>query len=213
MKKDVRHVREDYRKHELTEDQTPANPLLLFHQWFEEVEQSGIPDYNACALGTSENGQPHVRIVLLKELDAGGFVFYTNYTSHKGREMEANPRVALTFFWQMLERQVRVEGKVEKVESSLSDAYFAVRPRESQLGAWASPQSHILQSREELEERLREVTARFEGKEVPRPAHWGGYRVVPECLEFWQGRSSRLHDRLVYHRMSDGNWSRQRLAP
>lgn len=189
------------------------DPFVLFHSWINEAEASGIPDFNAFVLSTTSNNQPHSRIVLLKELDERGFVFYSNYQSQKAKEMEDNHLVALNFWFREHERQVRVEGRVEQVDAATSDAYFATRPRGSQVGAWASPQSKPLQGREELEALAQQAEVRFEGQEtVTRPPHWGGYRVVPHRIEFWQGRSSRLHDRLLFV-FENGSWSRKRLAP
>src|SRR5687768_17223500 len=158
-------------------------------------------------------GVPSARVVLLKGLDRGGFVFFTNYKSRKGLELEVNPRAALCFYWQALERQVRVEGAVERVSRTASEEYFRTRPVEAQLGAWVSEQSHEIPSRAELDRRISQYTARFAGGPVPTPEHWGGYRVVPSRVEFWQGRPSRLHDRLVYERTEAGGWTIRRLAP
>lgn len=210
---DLAALRESYTRAGLTEAEAGPDPFALFTRWFEEAVTARVPEPNAMTLATvGEDGQPAARIVLLKELDAEGFVFYTNYESRKGRDLAARPRAALVFWWVALERQVRVEGTVERVPAAVSDAYFAARPRDSQLGAWASEQSRRVESRETLAARLTELEAQFEGQEVPRPPHWGGYRVVPTLLEFWQGRPSRLHDRIVYTR-EDEAWSRERLAP
>jgi pyridoxamine 5'-phosphate oxidase len=194
---------------------SPADPYAMFAAWFAEAEGGGAPAVNAMTLATAdEHGRPSARIVLLKEVDARGFVFYTNYDSRKGRELDATKRAALLFYWIGLERQVRVEGTVERVDAATSDAYFATRPRGSRIGAIASPQSQPLASREALEARVAELTAELGEAEPPRPAWWGGYRVVPELIEFWQGQPSRLHDRVVYTAAADGaGWTRSRLAP
>jgi pyridoxamine 5'-phosphate oxidase len=159
------------------------------------------------------DGKPYARIVLLKDYDERGFVFYTNYESHKGQQLVQNPWGAIAFWWTQLERQVRIEGRVEKVSELESDEYFQSRPKGSQLGAWASNQSQVIDSREVLERRLEQLKEEYENKQVPRPPHWGGFRVIPDEIEFWQGRPSRLHDRLLYRRSEDGTWKIQRLAP
>ncbi|WP_454252765.1 pyridoxamine 5'-phosphate oxidase [Pseudomonas sp. Marseille-Q7302] len=208
-------MRRDYTRDGLTEAQAPANPYALFGQWFEEAVRTEQPpvEANACWLATVDGeGQPHCRVLLLKGVDAQGFVFYTNYDSAKGQQLAAQPRAAMTFFWPALERQVRIEGLVEQVSAEESDAYYRVRPLGSRLGAWASPQSQVIANRYELEQRLTEVQQRFVDGEPSRPPFWGGYRLKPQRIEFWQGRSSRLHDRLDYQRTEDG-WQRQRLAP
>ncbi len=208
-------MRRDYTRDGLTEAQAPADPYALFGQWFEEAVRTEQPpvEANACWLATVDGeGQPHCRVLLLKGVDAQGFVFYTNYDSAKGQQLAAQPRAAMTFFWPALERQVRIEGLVEQVSAEESDAYYRVRPLGSRLGAWASPQSQIIANRYELEQRLTEVQQRFVDGEPSRPPFWGGYRLKPQRIEFWQGRSSRLHDRLDYQRTEDG-WQRQRLAP
>ncbi|MDR6232752.1 pyridoxamine 5'-phosphate oxidase [Pseudomonas oryzihabitans] len=208
-------MRRDYTRDGLTEAQAPADPYALFGQWFEEAVRTEQPpvEANACWLATVDaEGQPHCRVLLLKGVDAQGFVFYTNYDSAKGQQMAAQPRAAMTFFWPALERQVRIEGTVEQVSSEESDAYYRVRPLGSRLGAWASPQSQAIADRHELEQRLAAVHERFADGEPSRPPFWGGYRLKPRRIEFWQGRSSRLHDRLDYQWI-EGAWQRQRLAP
>ncbi|WP_434776214.1 pyridoxamine 5'-phosphate oxidase [Pseudomonas oryzihabitans] len=208
-------MRRDYTRDGLTEAQAPADPYALFGQWFEEAVRTEQPpvEANACWLATVDGeGQPHCRVLLLKGVDAQGFVFYTNYDSAKGQQLAAQPRAAMTFFWPALERQVRIEGLVEQVSAEESDAYYRVRPLGSRLGAWASPQSQVIANRYELEQRLTEVQQRFVDGEPSRPPFWGGYRLKPQRIEFWQGRSSRLHDRLDYQR-TEGGWQRQRLAP
>ena len=206
-------LRVHYDKGALDERSAPAEPIALFSSWFEDAVGSGTPEPNAMTVATVDaSGQPSARIVLLKGVDAGGFVFFTNYDSRKGRAMAAEARVALTFWWPPLERQVRVEGRAERIAVADSEAYFHARPRGSQLGAVASTQSAVVEGREALEARLADAEARFEGQEVERPAQWGGYRVVPEVVEFWQGRPNRLHDRLRYTRAEDA-WQMERLAP
>ncbi|MCF0069351.1 pyridoxamine 5'-phosphate oxidase [Dyadobacter sp. CY261] len=213
MDHNIANIRYDYQLRGLLESDLDPDPLKQFRLWFDEVLEAGITEANAMLLSTVSEGRPAGRIVLLKDFDPRGFSFFTNYGSKKGREMETNPQVALTFFWKELERQVRVEGTVSKTSEAESDEYFAVRPRGSQIGAWASAQSDVISDREFLEEKTNELNARFEGKPVPRPAHWGGYRVVPDYVEFWQGRPSRLHDRLVYTKQVDGDWKIERLSP
>ena len=192
----------------------PEDPYALFATWFAEAETAQTPNVNAMTLATAdERGRPSARIVLLKEVDGRGFVFFTNYESRKARELEASGVAALLFYWQAFERQVRIEGRVERIEAAVSDAYFATRPRGSRIGAIASPQSQPLASRGALETRIAEIEAELGGGEPARPAWWGGYRVVPELFEFWQGQPSRLHDRVVYTPAAGGGWTRGRLAP
>ena len=196
------------------ESEANPDPIEQFRTWFDEALASNLHEPNAMTLATATPaGRPSARIVLLKGFDERGFVFYTNYEGRKGEELEANPHCALLFYWGELERQVRIEGRVRRLPDRESDAYFAGRPRGSQLGAWASEQSRPVKDRDTLERRLRELEAEYEGREVPRPPFWGGYRVEPETIEFWQGRGYRLHDRLVYRRSEDGGWNRERLQP
>lgn len=213
MDHNIAKLRQDYNFKGLHEQDLDPNPFTQFKLWFDEALSASVIEPNAMLLSTVSNGRPSARIVLLKDLDQTGFTFFTNYESKKAREMETDPFVSLTFFWKELERQVRIEGKVEKTSDAESSEYFAVRPRGSQIGAWASAQSEHLENREELEERTRLLEEKFAGSEVPRPPHWGGYRVVPHYFEFWQGRPSRLHDRLVYEKTSEGSWEIGRLYP
>jgi pyridoxamine 5'-phosphate oxidase len=210
----ISNLRTEYRRGELTESSAAHDAIDQFSRWFEEARAAGVREVNAMSLATaSREGAPCVRIVLLKEFDPSGFVFYTNYQSRKGRELHHNPRACALFFWVELERQVRIEGAVSRVSAEESDLYYAQRPLEARLGAWASPQSEPIADRAELEARLEEVRARFpDPSDPPRPGHWGGYRIAPERIEFWQGRASRLHDRLLYVR-EPGGWRRTRLAP
>lgn len=212
--KDLAALRQDYKRAALDKQDAGEDPVSFFRKWLDEALAAGVPEPNAMTLATADvAGKPHARIVLLKGLEDDRFVFYTNYESNKGVEISGNGHAALVFFWPELERQVRVEGGLEKVTASASDAYFAVRPRGSQLGAWASPQSREVTDRAVLEDTFRKTEQRFEGVEaVPRPAHWGGYGVMPVRIEFWQGRSSRMHDRVVFEKES-GGWNRVRLAP
>jgi pyridoxamine 5'-phosphate oxidase len=207
-------LRLEYGKARLLESDVLPDPVGQFQRWFDEARAVGIPEANAMTLATADaSGRPSARVVLLKGLDSRGFSFFTNYDSRKGREIAANPRVSLCFYWQPLERQVRIEGTVEKTSREESEAYFRTRPLEAQIGAWVSRQSEVIASREELERRQAELAARFAGAPVPLPDFWGGYRVVPESVEFWQGRPGRLHDRLRYERSAAGAWVIRRLSP
>jgi pyridoxamine 5'-phosphate oxidase len=207
-------LRREYASRALTEADAHADPVQQFTLWFEEALKSQLIDVNAMTLATaSRSGEPSARIVLLKGADDNGFVFYTNYESAKGRDLAENPRASLLFFWAELERQVRITGSVTRTSIEESDQYFHSRPVESQIGASISPQSRAIRDRSELESRYAEFAAKCKDQVVPLPKFWGGYRVRPDAIEFWQGRQSRLHDRLLYTRAADGSWSRKRLAP
>jgi pyridoxamine 5'-phosphate oxidase len=207
-------IRKDYKLKTLLENEVDANPLRQFDTWWQEAIRSEIDEVNAMTLATaSADGLPAARIVLLKEYDERGFVFYTNYSSFKGNQLDENPRACLVFFWKELERQVRITGLVEKVSAAESDAYFNSRPEGSRIGAWASPQSKVIGNRNWLEEQERNYVSKFRSSDIQRPPHWGGYRVKPITIEFWQGRASRLHDRLQYTLQADGGWLIERLAP
>ncbi len=205
-------LRKSYERGALDETDTTAAPLALFERWFAAAQKAGVPEPNAMTLATvAESGRPSTRVVLIKAIDERGVVWYTNYRSRKSRELTANPFAALQFHWVELEQVVRIEGRVERVSAEESDAYYASRPLDSRIGAWASPQSQPIGSRAVLLARAAETSARY-GLNPPRPPHWGGFRLVPGYWEFWQGRKSRLHDRICY-RLVDGTWQRQRLAP
>lgn len=207
-------LRREYASRALTESDADADPLRQFTMWFDEALKSQLLDVNAMTLATaSAAGEPSARTVLLKGADESGFVFYTNYESSKGRDLAENARACLLFFWSELERQVRITGSVSKTSDAESESYFHSRPIESQISAAASQQSQPIADRSLLETRYAELAAQYQGSVVPRPPAWGGYRVTPETVEFWQGRQSRLHDRLLYSRQADGTWSRRRLAP
>jgi len=198
----------------LDESDLDPDPVLQFGRWFDDAVAAGVPEPEAmCVASVGADGMPSARMVLLKQVDGRGFVFFTNYASRKGRELAANPQVALVFRWFALERQVRVGGRATHAEAAESDAYFATRPRGAQIGAWASPQSEVLAERGDLEARVAEVTRRFGDGPIPRPPGWGGIRIVPETVEFWQGRTSRLHDRLCYRLDVSQGWVVERLAP
>ncbi len=206
--------RHDYEKSSLDESSVDPDPIRQFRGWFDEATAAGLDEPNAATVATSTlEGRPSARIVLIRGFDDRGFVFYTNYQSRKGREIEANPFASVVFFWQPLERQVRIEGTVVRATEAESDEYFRGRPMGSKLGAWVSNQSGVVLDRATLEAEMDAIKTRFPGDEIPRPPHWGGFRVVPETIEFWQGRRSRLHDRLVYRRTPEGGWTIARLAP
>lgn len=207
-------LRKDYSLAGLAEKDLARDPFRQFEKWFQEAEAAKIPEPNAMTLATAtREGRPSARTVLLKGLDGRGFVFYSNYESRKGRELEANPHVTLVFPWIAIERQVLIEGMATKVAREESEAYFHSRPRASQLGAWVAQQSAVIAGRAVLEDTLKALEKKYAGQEVPLPANWGGWRVAPETVEFWQGRRSRLHDRLRFRREKDGGWSVERLAP
>jgi pyridoxamine 5'-phosphate oxidase len=206
-------LRKDYARGSLDEASVDPDPIRQFQLWFQQALDARLPEPNAMTVATVDaKGRPSARILLIKGVDERGFVFFTNYESRKGRELAANPHASLLFYWTELERQVRIEGIVERTSAEQSDAYFASRPLGSRIGAWASEQSQEIVHRTELEARERAFAERF-GENPPRPPHWGGYRLVPERIEFWQGRPSRLHDRILYTREVDGNWRISRLSP
>ncbi|MHB1297009.1 MAG: pyridoxamine 5'-phosphate oxidase [Gemmatimonadaceae bacterium] len=209
----IAHLREEYRRERLDESDVAADPLSQFHRWFSQARAAEVQEPNAMALATAAaDGTPNVRMVLLKDADHRGFVFFTDYRSRKAGELEANAKATLCFWWGALERQVRIAGSVERVSPEESAAYFKERPRGSQLGAWTSTQSTVIGGRESLEATYAEAERRFAGADVPLPPHWGGFRLLPEWFEFWQGRPSRLHDRLRY-RPVDEDWVVERLSP
>jgi pyridoxamine 5'-phosphate oxidase len=210
----MQNQRKEHSRSSLVEADLDSDPVRQFARWFDDANQSGIPETNAMTLATATpEGRPSARMVLLRGADERGFSFFTNYESRKARELDANPFAALVFFWHDLERQVRIEGKVERVSDDESDRYFHSRPKGARIGAWASPQSQVIASREILEARFRESENRHSDEVVPRPPNWGGYRLVPDSFEFWQGRPNRLHDRLRYTRRPGGGWLIERLAP
>jgi len=214
MHKNIADIRQDYRLHSLNEGEVAADAIEQFTRWWNDAINSEISEVNAMTLATStKDGKPSARIVLLKGYDEKGFVFYTNYESQKGIELAQNPHAALVFFWKEIERQVRIEGMVEKNSAAESDAYFFSRPEGSRIGAWASPQSQAIENREWLDKEDLKYREIFRAQPIIRPDHWGGYRVQPQRIEFWQGRPSRLHDRLYYTLDQQGHWSLQRLAP
>jgi pyridoxamine 5'-phosphate oxidase len=210
---DASSLRKEYTRAGLDRADLDPDPIVQFQEWFEKVIDADLHEPNAMIVSTaSTDGKPSARTVLLKGYDERGFVFYTNYEGRKANEIEANPMCALLFYWGELERQVRIEGRASRLSGDESDAYFEGRPRGSRLGAWASEQSRPVEDRSVLEERVKALEAQYEGREIPRPPFWGGYRVEPDTIEFWQGRESRLHDRLVYRR-EDRAWRIERLQP
>lgn len=214
MKQSLAELRIEYSRSELSKASVDPDPLKQFERWLHEAIEAELPEPNAMTLATVKaDGSPAARAVLLKGLEASGFVFFTNYLSDKGTQLAANPQAALLFLWLELERQVRIEGHISVISPEESEAYFRTRPRDSQLGALASQQSRVVANRRILEQRFEELDRRYAGVEIPMPAHWGGYRLVPMMLEFWQGRPSRLHDRLRYCLQPDGDWLLERLEP
>ena len=215
MSKDLSNYRKSYEKQELLESNCPENPMELFQKWFLNADASEmVEETNAVTISTiGKDGFPKSRVVLLKKYTWEGFIFYTNYNSEKGKAIQENNHVCLSFFWPSLEQQIIIKGKAEKIAENLSDGYFESRPDGSKLGAWASDQSEIVSSREELDEQLKTYQQKYEGKEIPRPAHWGGFIVKPISIEFWQGRPNRMHDRIRYSLLEDFSWKLERLAP
>jgi len=215
MSKDLSNYRKSYEKQELLESNCPENPLELFQKWFLNADASDtVEETNAVSLSTiGKDGYPKSRIVLLKKYSQEGFIFYTNYNSEKGKAIQENNQVCLSFFWPALEQQIIIKGKAEKLPENLSDGYFESRPTGSKLGAWASNQSTVVESRYILEKNLQKFEAKFEGKEITRPPHWGGFLVKPIAIEFWQGRPNRMHDRILYRLKEDFSWKIERLEP
>jgi pyridoxamine 5'-phosphate oxidase len=214
LQEQIAKLRKDYQQGDLDEKSILSDPVAQFQKWFSEALKAAVPEPNAMALATaSKQGLPAVRIVLLRGATQRGFTFFTNYDSRKGQEIADNPEAALLFFWPELERQIRIEGRIEFVSPEESDDYFLNRPWNNRLSAWASPQSAQIPNREFLEDLVKEYQAKFKDAEIHRPENWGGYRLVPRYIEFWQGRSSRLHDRLAFSLQSDQSWKLSRLAP
>ena len=207
-------LRKEYQQHSLLEKDVETDPILQFGRWWNDAVKSKIEEINAMTLATATaSGIPSARIVLLKEYGQQGFVFFGNYESRKGNELAENPRACLVFFWKELERQVRITGAVEKISSGESDAYFLSRPAQSRIGAWASPQSRVINGRQFIEDKLLQYQRQFENETIPRPPYWGGYLVKPAAMEFWQGRPGRLHDRILYTLQENRTWKIERLAP
>jgi pyridoxamine 5'-phosphate oxidase len=215
MEKDLSNYRKNYERNPLIKNTVPENPMELFQQWFYDADKTdGIEEANIMSISTiGFDGFPKTRMVLLKKFTWEGFIFYTNYNSEKGKSIEANPKVSLNLFWHSLERQIIIKGTAEKIAPNLSDGYFESRPDGSKLGAWASDQSEEIESREALDEKLKQFEKKFENQEIPRPEFWGGYIVKPISLEFWQGRPNRMHDRIHYALQEDYNWKITRLQP
>lgn len=212
-KENLQNLRQDYRSAQLNENDADRDPIVQFRKWFGEAIAAQLYEPNVMTLATADRfGRPSARIVLLKGIEDDGFIFFTNYESSKGQHLLENPQAALVFFWAELERQVRIEGVVSKVSAEVSAGYFHARPTGSQIGALASPQSQVIADRKVLEDKVAELSSRYEGQEIPRPPYWGGYLVEPSRIEFWQGRPSRLHDRILYE-LIDGSWIINRLAP
>ena len=214
MQKNIADIRKDYQLQSLLENDVADDPFIQFATWWDEALKSELDEVNAMTLATaSASGTPCARTVLLKSASKEGFVFFTNYNSQKGRDLQENPKACLVFFWKELERQVRIMGTVEKVSAAHSDEYFNSRPQGSKIGAWASPQSSVISSREIIEENIKQLQQQFTEESITRPPHWGGYIVIPTAIEFWQGRPNRLHDRIQYTRLPDKRWRIERLAP
>jgi pyridoxamine 5'-phosphate oxidase len=212
--KTLQNLRQEYQNEELGESTVQADPIRQFELWFQEAMDAGVPEPNAMTLATANiDFKPAARIVLLKGIEDGSFVFFTNYNSRKGKELLWNPYATLLFFWSELSRQVRIEGRVAKISEQASEEYFRQRPFGSQVGALVSPQSEVISGREVLDRQMAALEKEYEGKAVPRPPHWGGYKVIPNAIEFWQGRLNRLHDRLLYTLAEDNQWNLVRLAP
>lgn len=214
MNRDIQDLREDYRLGSLIESQVPESPFELFKEWFDDAQAAQVPEPNAMTIATvNRDGKPSARIVLLKGYHDKGFIFYTNYDSRKGQDIAANPFVSVVFLWKEIERQVRIEGSVIKLSEEKSTKYYHSRPKDSQIGAWASPQSSIIKDRSVLEDKYILISEQYRSiDQLPKPPNWGGYVIQPKMIEFWQGRSSRLHDRLRYSSVED-NWQMDRLAP
>jgi pyridoxamine-phosphate oxidase len=207
-------IRKDYMLQTLNETDVDINPVNQFSKWWKDAVNSSIDEVNAFTLATATTqGKPSARILLLKGFDENGFIFFTNYTSNKGNQLAHNPEAAMVFFWKELERQVRIEGTAEKVSAEESDVYFLSRPQGSRIGAWASPQSKVIEKRQVIEDNVAKYEKMFGAENIPRPQHWGGYRIKPTMIEFWQGRSNRLHDRIQYCLQKDNTWIIERLAP
>ena len=214
MHNNIADIRRDYSHKSLSEKDVDASAIRQFEKWWHEAVNSKIDEVNAMTLATASiDALPSARIVLLKEVNEKGFVFFTNYESYKAQQLAENPKACLVFFWKELERQVRITGLIEKISSKQSDDYFQSRPESSRIGAWASPQSRVIEDREWLDEKFNELVNKMEGTAIPRPPHWGGYIVKPVVIEFWQGRPSRLHDRIQYSLDENGEWKIERLAP
>lgn len=211
---EIADLRKDYKLKSFSEEEAHKDPFSQFLIWWQDAAKSEIEEYNAMTVATvGENGRPSARIVLLKGFSEEGFIFYTNFQSKKGNQILANPNVALVFFWKELERQVRIEGRCQIVDENLSDAYFSSRPVKSQIGAWASPQSTVIPDRQQLDDAFQLYENKYKDNPIPRPPHWGGFIVKPDLFEFWQGRRSRLHDRIQYMLDNNNKWNRSRLAP
>jgi pyridoxamine 5'-phosphate oxidase len=214
MNKSIAEIRRDYSHESLSERDADPNAIKQFQRWWNEAVDSKIDEVNAMTLATASiDGLPSARVVLLKEFNEKGFVFFTNYESYKAQQLAENPKACLVFFWKELERQIRITGLIEKVSGIQSDEYFHSRPESSRIGAWASPQSRVINSRDWLDEKFNELVKKMEGTKIARPAYWGGYIVKPVVIEFWQGRPSRLHDRIQYSLEENGGWKIERLAP